>query len=349
MAATVGGTARSHETPRVSVIIPAFNAEATVGDAVRSALAQTLREIEVIVVDDASTDASVARVAELARADPCVRLLRHAKNRGAGAARNTGFAAARGEWLAPVDADDVMEPERLARLCAEAQAGNADLIADNLCFDDGDGAPLEYAYAEGLLGRLSPLGVADLVRSDLPRNGMCSFGYLKPVMRRAFLERHDLRYDERLFMTEDFHLFVSAVLAGGRFCCLDWAGYRYRRRPGSMSRAPERFERNLQAAVEGSRRLAERAERAGAHAAVAVLRRHRIAIELTLWLDRVKPALRQRRWRALWRELRAMPPHPGALLRLLAARVAAGARHTPTARPGAVRNASARSQARAPV
>lgn len=330
------------------MIIPAFNAEATLADMVQSALAQTLREIEVIVVDDASTDATAARAAELARADPRIRLLRHAVNRGAGAARNTGLAAARGEWVAPVDADDALEPDRFERLCAEAQALDADLIADNLCFDDGDGAPAEYAFAPDFLRRASPLTVAALVRSDMPRNGVCSFGYLKPLMRRAFLERHQLRYDEQLFMTEDFHLFVSAVLAGGRFCCVDWAGYRYRRRAGSMSRAPERFQRNLEAAIEGSRRLAQRAERAGAPAAAALLRRHRIGIELTLWLDHLKLALARRQWRAAGRRLRAMPPHPLALLRLLAARLAAGARHTPTALPP-VRSGSARSQARAPV
>ena len=332
------------------MIIPAYNAQDTIADAVGSALAQTVRESEVLVVDDASTDATAARVAELARADARVHLLRHAKNRGAGASRNTGLDAARGQWLAPVDADDALEPERFERLCAEAEATHADLIADNMLFDDGDGAAPEYAWAPGVLARASPLTVAALVESDMPRNGICSFGYLKPVMRRDFLERHRLRYDERLFMTEDFHLFVSAVLAGGRFGLVDWAGYRYRRRAGSLSRAPERFERNLSAAIEGSRRLRERARQAGALEEAALLRRHRIGIEIALWLSRVRRTVRRRRWGVLWQELSVMPPHPAEVLRVVAARLAAGARHTPTAQPRAgVRSPSGRSQARAPV
>lgn len=332
------------------MIIPAFNAQDTIDEAVGSALAQTLREIEVIVVDDASTDATAARVAELARAEPRLRLLRHPKNRGAGASRNTGLDAARGQWVAPVDADDALEPERFERLCAEAEAADADLIADNMLFDDGDGATPEYAWSPGVLARASPLDVAALVGSDMPRNGMCSFGYLKPAMRRDFLARHGLRYDEQLFMTEDFHLFVSAVLAGGRFCLLDWPGYRYRRRAGSLSRAPERFERNLLAAVEGSRRLRERAKQAGALKEAALLRRHRIGIEMSLWLGKVGRAVRRRRWGVLWHELSVMPPHPVELLRVVAARLAAGARHTPTAQPLApVRTPSGRSRARAPV
>lgn len=319
--------------PRVSVIVPAFNAQATIAEAVRSALGQTLRDLEVIVIDDGSTDGTAATVAALAAADPRVRLLRHSGNRGAGAARNSGLQAARAPWLAPIDADDVMEPFRLERLCAAADATGADFIADNLRFDDAGvaGATPEYAYDPAFLRRASPLTVEALVCSDLPRNGICSFGYLKPVMRRAFLDAQGLRYDESLFMTEDFHLFVSAVLAGARFCCVDWSGYRYRRTPDSLSRSPARFVRNLRAAAEGSQRLAVRAAAAGRPDAVRLLRQHRIGIELTLWVEGSWRALRQGRWATFWTLMRAMPPHPVALLRWIARRVRAGRRPTPTA------------------
>jgi succinoglycan biosynthesis protein ExoO len=302
------------------------------------------------VVDDGSTDATAAAL-EPALADPRVRLLRHAANRGAAAARNSALAAARGAWLAPIDADDVLEPFRLERLFAEAEAAQADLIADNLRLDDGDSeAPGEYAWDPAFLARSSPLTVAALVRSDLPRNGICSFGYLKPLMRRAFLERHGLRYDETLSMTEDFQLFTRAVLAGARFCCAGWAGYRYRRGPGSLSRAPERFEANLRAAAEGSRRLAERATALGQVDAARQLRAHRIAIEQTLAMDGARRALRARRWRDAWRELRTLPAHPWVLLRGLAARLRAGRRHTPMAlATGSVRSRSRRSREDVPA
>jgi glycosyltransferase involved in cell wall biosynthesis len=95
----------------ISVIIPAYNREAKIGRAVASVLAQTYENIEVIVVDDASPDGTAAAVEAID--DPRVRLVRHERNRGAGTARNTGVAAARGEWIAFQDSDDDWLPQKL--------------------------------------------------------------------------------------------------------------------------------------------------------------------------------------------------------------------------------------------
>jgi glycosyltransferase involved in cell wall biosynthesis len=97
----------------ISVIIPAFEAESYVGDAIESVLAQTLPPEEVIVVDDGSTDST----AEVASGYEGVRVIRQA-NRGPSAARNTGFAASKGGLIAFHDADDLMPPGKL-----EVQAG----------------------------------------------------------------------------------------------------------------------------------------------------------------------------------------------------------------------------------
>jgi hypothetical protein len=110
---------------RVSVVIPAFNRAGTVARAVRSALAQTHRDLEVIVVDDASTDATRAAVAAIR--DPRVRCLRHGENRGGSAARNTGIAAATGEYVAFLDSDDEWDPPKIERqLAALATRDQAD-------------------------------------------------------------------------------------------------------------------------------------------------------------------------------------------------------------------------------
>jgi len=97
----------------VSVIMPAYNVEPFVGDALNSALAQTTRNLEVVVVDDGSTDGTGRVVAEIARQDPRVRLV-HQQNRGLAGARNTALAAARGDVFALLDSDDLWEPEFLA-------------------------------------------------------------------------------------------------------------------------------------------------------------------------------------------------------------------------------------------
>jgi glycosyltransferase involved in cell wall biosynthesis len=93
-------------TPLVSVIIPVFNRASVVAGAVHSALRQSFQDLEVIVVDDGSQDASTRSLREIAESDSRVRLLRHEQNRGAQAARNTGARAARGKWLAFLDSDD---------------------------------------------------------------------------------------------------------------------------------------------------------------------------------------------------------------------------------------------------
>jgi glycosyltransferase involved in cell wall biosynthesis len=102
--------------PTVTVVVPAYNRAGVVGRAVRSALAQTLREVEVLVVDDASTDDTAAVVAAIE--DPRVRLLRHDRNRGGSAARNTGIEAARGRYVAFLDSDDEWHPAKLERQVA---------------------------------------------------------------------------------------------------------------------------------------------------------------------------------------------------------------------------------------
>ncbi len=101
-------------TPLVSVVIPAYNSAAFVGGAIDSVLDQSYRRLEVVVVDDGSTDATSAVVLEYVRRDDRVRLIRQA-NAGAPAARNRGLKAARGELVAFLDADDEWLPSKLER------------------------------------------------------------------------------------------------------------------------------------------------------------------------------------------------------------------------------------------
>jgi len=99
--------------PRVSVIVPAFNVRATLREAVQSLLQQTWRDLEVLVVDDASPDASHEALADVD--DPRLGIVRLHQNAGPSAARNTGLALARGEFLALLDGDDVSAPHRIER------------------------------------------------------------------------------------------------------------------------------------------------------------------------------------------------------------------------------------------
>src|SRR5439155_4413373 len=101
-------------TPLVTVVIAAFNAMAHIEETCLSALRQTYRSLEVIVVDDGSTDETSRIVQRLAASDSRVRLIRQ-QNRGVAAARNAGIAAASGEFIAPLDADDLWDSTKIER------------------------------------------------------------------------------------------------------------------------------------------------------------------------------------------------------------------------------------------
>src|SRR4051812_9104737 len=100
--------------PYVSVIIPAYNAEATIAETVSSILAQTFENFELIVVNDGSTDKTAAVIKDTFGSDPRVTLINQ-KNGGVARARNSGISASQCEFIAPIDADDLWHPTYLEK------------------------------------------------------------------------------------------------------------------------------------------------------------------------------------------------------------------------------------------
>lgn len=102
-----------NQRPTVSVVMPAFNAAASVRTAVQSVLAQTFKDFELLVINDCSTDETLAILESMTCAHPCMKLLSLPSNGGAAEARNVAMLAARGEFIAFLDADDVWLPQKL--------------------------------------------------------------------------------------------------------------------------------------------------------------------------------------------------------------------------------------------
>src|SRR5688500_5829413 len=123
--------------PAVSIIMPAYNVDPYVGVAVRSALAQTFTDFELIVVDDGSRDETAAIVKALGREDSRVRLVQQA-NRGLAGARNTALRASRGVLFALLDSDDAWEPQFLEeQLAILAARPDIDIVTGNGWYLDG--------------------------------------------------------------------------------------------------------------------------------------------------------------------------------------------------------------------
>ncbi|HZP58789.1 MAG TPA: glycosyltransferase family A protein, partial [Opitutaceae bacterium] len=104
----------------VSIVIAAHNAVGYLDETLASAVAQRYNPLEIIVVDDGSTDATAELVRGWSERDPRIRLIQQA-NAGVGAARNTGIAAARGRYIAPLDADDLWDPDKITAQVAEME------------------------------------------------------------------------------------------------------------------------------------------------------------------------------------------------------------------------------------
>lgn len=220
--------------PVVSVIMANYCGAAHIASALDSVRAQNLADIEIIVSDDRSTDASTEIVRETMRSDPRVQLIVAEANRGPAAARNLALESARGEWIAIVDSDDIIHPERFERLLLYARRFEADAIADDLLFFADTGA----ASTATLLGERAAtdtvsLSVEDFIRSNVFGSGLPPLGYLKPVFKRATLGLQ--RYDEGLRIGEDYDFLLRFLLAGARCFIVPELFYLYRRHSGSIS------------------------------------------------------------------------------------------------------------------
>lgn len=211
--------------PCVSVVVPVYNVEAYLEKCVRSILSQTYPDLEVILVDDGSTDPSGALCEDLARTDPRVRVI-HQENQGLGGARNTGIEAARGEWLLFVDSDDWLEPDLLARELEAARRTGADLVVP--AFRTVDEAGRELAVLREDLPK--DVGLALEEHPRLLLMAPCAWGKL--YRARLFLES-GVRYPPRVWY-EDLRTTFKLLPLAGRVVAVDAVGVNYLQRAGSI-------------------------------------------------------------------------------------------------------------------
>ena len=221
--------------PKVSVIIPAYNTEAYIAKAIESVLEQTLTDIEVIIVDDASSDKTV----EVAKSftDPRLKVIVNQQNLGAAAARNRALRAAQGEWIAVLDSDDWYAPERLSKLVSLANERNADMIADDLyLIEDGETSPWSTLIQESeeRIDQILQVDIVYFVETDVYGQPGLHLGISKPLFKREFLVKHGIEYDDAIRMGQDFWIDMKCLIKGARFFLEPKPYYFYRSRPGSL-------------------------------------------------------------------------------------------------------------------
>jgi glycosyltransferase involved in cell wall biosynthesis len=214
--------------PRVTVITPAYNAGDTIVESVSSALAQTIEQIEVIVVDDGS-EVPIASALSAVE-DDRVRVIRHDRNRGVGGARNTALAAARAPFVAQLDADDLWREDHLEGLLpamADPAVGLAYANVEIVGYPgDVDRWIAERTPEDGL-----PAWIGD--RSQHPVNDLAVLYRANPIPSPAVLMRTAAArgaggYPTWITVGEDYLLYIKIRRAGWRFAYVDRRSAIYR-------------------------------------------------------------------------------------------------------------------------
>ena len=215
--------------PKVSVVMPVCNVEKYLGECLDSILGQTLKDIEVICVDDGSTDGSAKILAECAARDARVKVLRQDRS-GAGAARNKGLAETTGEYLFFCDADDWAGKDMLSSMYGKASETGADIVASGVCYYD-DVTRSDYRRVtlsrevQSLPQPFSPADLGERLFSSLRMQAW------NKLFRRQFVIDEGVSFQNQPRVNDV--AFVAVALAAARRVAVDGgAYYHYRKNHG---------------------------------------------------------------------------------------------------------------------
>ena len=225
--------------PKVSVIIPVYNCEAFLPQCIESLQAQTMQEIEMIFVCDASPDDSLSILRRYEQEDSRIRVIAFEQNRGVSAARNAGIEASSGEYVIFCDSDDWVEPQMYQRLYDMAQAHDADIAFCRVFKDYAnrqENVPLGFEtgmrFDEAAIREtLIPAMLSRETDSDeLPLSGYTP----RNLFRREVLEKH--RFHEEIRYAEDLLFIIECMLCSRAAVAVDEAYYHYRFHAGSVTK-----------------------------------------------------------------------------------------------------------------
>lgn len=251
--------------PKVSVIIPIYNVERYLDRCVQSVLSQTLKDIEIILVDDGSPDGCPAMCDEYAKKDCRVKVI-HKKNGGLGYARNSGLEIATGEYVAFVDSDDFIDVKMYETLYLEAKSGGYDTVFCNCHFytdtykqnvrKDVDHEIVFNGRNEidsFLLDMVGPL-------PDYKHDVKYMMSVWHAIYSNELIKNKALRFvSEREFISEDIIFDIDYLSIAEKICYLPNAFYYYCLNKNSLSRKynHDRYDKNKKLLLEVKRKLSD--------------------------------------------------------------------------------------------
>ena len=254
--------------PKVSIIVPVYNVEKYLKRCITSLRNQSLVDIEVILVDDASTDSSLQICEEAAREDSRIKVI-HKENEGAGMARNAALKIATGKYIGFVDSDDFVEADMFQILYEKAEQYQSDLILSGVIYVDGnvfakEGERVQKCYFENDTHFETKEQREELcagIVGSLPEDAEDSkygMGIWKNLFRHEVIKEHQLLFQsEREIFSEDSLFMMDYIACIRKATGIKEAFYNYCRNEASISKAykADRFEKTLCFAEEVLKRL----------------------------------------------------------------------------------------------
>lgn len=213
---------------KISVVIPLYNAEPYIGRCLDSVLRQSYKNIEIVIVDDASTDASLSVVQRYQTQYPFVTIISHKQNKGAMMSRKDGYTAATGECLMFVDADDTLPFDAVACLVAKQQETNADIVAGNVekIYVDGH----KERLVENLPTHATGVDMLEALLDEKVRR--CLWGRL---YRTGLFHEHPLINLDSMTIYEDACLLHQVVVNAHVIVTVDDIVYQYNENMSSVT------------------------------------------------------------------------------------------------------------------
>lgn len=213
--------------PQISVIVPIFNAEKHLDKCLYSIVDQSFSDIEIICVNDKSTDASAEIVRTMARNDSRLRLFNHAENLGPGGARNTGIAQARADYLAFVDSDDFVDANMLEVLFGAVEGGKFDVVESG-CRAISEAGQLVWDYTP------EKMDFGDLNRNPDRMFLLREWGLPQKLWRKSLFADSHLTFPTRVYW-EDIALIPILLMKARNLRKLDSIFYHYLQRKNSIT------------------------------------------------------------------------------------------------------------------
>lgn len=213
---------------KVSVIIPVYNAEKYLAECMESLINQTLEDLEIIAVDDGSTDRSYPMLCKYAQTDHRIHVYKN-KRKGVGAARNTGFAYTSGEYIGFVDSDDYVDTAMYEKLYQKAAENHADIAIGGISLVFMDSGKTESFRSHELYEKYAAYPWFNAKRfPEIIQN----IGIWDRIYKREFLIRNKILNIEQISFEDHFYSVQSTVLAE-RICVVNEDFYNYRKNAGT--------------------------------------------------------------------------------------------------------------------